>query len=201
LTAYESQRRLTRNYLEGARRKRLSYTPLGLWEAWTDLDAAMKVYVGSIAGFVISVSILYATMNGSANQRSLYLLSYCFLDHVASMVTMASLANSQNTMSAAEASNGTEFLADLMVPTDLLAGSLQFSYNCSGQLLLGRGYCGRSDISRTSTPGHGKRGLQFSQGMCNAMYKLAPAHHSQVTRHTSMDRVHLFEPWRCSEHQ
>ncbi|KAL5114342.1 hypothetical protein ACEQ8H_007779 [Pleosporales sp. CAS-2024a] len=54
LKAYESQRRLTRNYLEGARKKRLSYTPLGLWEAWTDLDAAMKVYVGSIAGFVLS---------------------------------------------------------------------------------------------------------------------------------------------------
>jgi hypothetical protein len=57
LTAYESQRRLTRNYLEGARRKRLSYTPMGLWEAWTDLDAAMKVYVGSIVGFAVSVSI------------------------------------------------------------------------------------------------------------------------------------------------
>jgi hypothetical protein len=56
LAAYESQRRLTRNYLEGARKRRLSYTPQGLWQAWKDLDATSKVYIGSIAGFVISVS-------------------------------------------------------------------------------------------------------------------------------------------------
>jgi hypothetical protein len=57
LTAYESQRRLRRNYLEGARKKRLTYTPSGLWQAWKDLDAATKVYVGSIIGFVITVSL------------------------------------------------------------------------------------------------------------------------------------------------
>lgn len=70
LTAYESQRRLTRNYLEGARKKRLSYTPMGLWEAWTDLDAAMKVYVGSIIGFAVSVSIAAHMATTSANDRS-----------------------------------------------------------------------------------------------------------------------------------
>lgn len=55
LTAYESQRRLRRNYLEGARKRRLSYTPSGLWQAWKDLDAARKVYLGSIAGFLITL--------------------------------------------------------------------------------------------------------------------------------------------------
>jgi len=54
LTAYESQNRLRRNFLEGARKKRISYTPKGLWEAWLSLDAACKVYVGTIAGLVIS---------------------------------------------------------------------------------------------------------------------------------------------------
>jgi hypothetical protein len=67
LTAYESQRRLTRNFLEGARRKRLTYTPRGLWEAWTDLDAAMKVYVGSVAGIIISVSLDQSYIMQSAN--------------------------------------------------------------------------------------------------------------------------------------
>ncbi|KAF2024142.1 hypothetical protein EK21DRAFT_79323 [Setomelanomma holmii] len=55
LTAYESQRRLRRNFLEGARKKRLSYTLKGFWEAWVDLDAARKVYVGSICGMIISL--------------------------------------------------------------------------------------------------------------------------------------------------
>ncbi|OAG18441.1 hypothetical protein CC77DRAFT_190843 [Alternaria alternata] len=54
LTAYESQRRMTRNFLEGARRKRISYTPLGLYEAWRDLDAAKKVYFGTLVGLVLS---------------------------------------------------------------------------------------------------------------------------------------------------
>jgi hypothetical protein len=59
LTAYESQRRLTRNFLEGARRKRLSYTPRGLWDAWIELDAAKKVYVGTVLGLIISVRYNY----------------------------------------------------------------------------------------------------------------------------------------------
>lgn len=46
---------MTRNFLEGARRKRLSYTPRGMWEAWSELDATMKVYVGSIVGMASSV--------------------------------------------------------------------------------------------------------------------------------------------------
>lgn len=54
LTAYESQRRLTRNFLEGARKKRLSFTPRGLCEAWKDLDAAKRVYLGTIVGLIVS---------------------------------------------------------------------------------------------------------------------------------------------------
>ncbi|EUC39131.1 hypothetical protein COCCADRAFT_31859 [Bipolaris zeicola 26-R-13] len=54
LTVYERQNRLTRNFLEGARKKRISYTPRGLYEAWRDLDAAKKVYFGTLAGLAIS---------------------------------------------------------------------------------------------------------------------------------------------------
>lgn len=46
---------MTRDFLEGARKKRISYTPRGLYEAWRDLDPAKKVYVGTVAGLVISV--------------------------------------------------------------------------------------------------------------------------------------------------
>ncbi|PSN74900.1 hypothetical protein BS50DRAFT_540537 [Corynespora cassiicola Philippines] len=55
LKAFDSQRRLQRNFLEGARKKRLSLTPRGLLEAWLDLDAAAKVYVGTIVGLIISL--------------------------------------------------------------------------------------------------------------------------------------------------
>jgi hypothetical protein len=54
LTAYESQRRLTVNFLAGARKKRISYSPRGLVEAWIDLDAASKVYVITVIGLVVS---------------------------------------------------------------------------------------------------------------------------------------------------
>lgn len=54
LTAYESQRRLTRNFLEGARKKRVTYTPQGLYEAWRGIDAARKVYLGTLIGLAIS---------------------------------------------------------------------------------------------------------------------------------------------------
>jgi hypothetical protein len=47
---------MTRNFLEGARRKRVSYTPRGLYEEWRDLDAARKVYLGTYVGLVVSVS-------------------------------------------------------------------------------------------------------------------------------------------------
>jgi hypothetical protein len=56
LKAYESQRRLQKDFLAAARKKRITYTPLGLVEAWLDLDAAAKVYVGTCIGLVISVS-------------------------------------------------------------------------------------------------------------------------------------------------
>ncbi|KAJ4402687.1 hypothetical protein N0V91_007062 [Didymella pomorum] len=54
LTAYESQRRMTRNFLEGARKERLNFTPSGLWRAWQRLDAASKVYVLTVMGLIIS---------------------------------------------------------------------------------------------------------------------------------------------------
>lgn len=52
---YEAQRRMTRNFLEGSRKKRLSYTPRGLWEAWKAVDPAKKIYFGTIAGLVITL--------------------------------------------------------------------------------------------------------------------------------------------------
>jgi hypothetical protein len=52
---------MTRNFLEGARKKRVSYTPRGLYEAWWDLDAARKVYLGTMIGLVISVSESWIT--------------------------------------------------------------------------------------------------------------------------------------------
>lgn len=106
LTAYESQRRLTRNYLEGARRRRLQYTPSGLWQAWTDLDAARKVYVGSIAGFVISVSRPHTKVSTATDSNSSFRLSYYSLDPVDSTQTMASSAKCQITTTAAAALNG-----------------------------------------------------------------------------------------------
>ncbi|KAF2995234.1 hypothetical protein E8E13_002637 [Curvularia kusanoi] len=54
LTAYESQRRMARNFLEGARKERISYTPAGLWRAWINLNAAIKVYVLTLVGLIVS---------------------------------------------------------------------------------------------------------------------------------------------------
>ncbi|KAF1998435.1 hypothetical protein P154DRAFT_578018 [Amniculicola lignicola CBS 123094] len=54
LKAYESQRRLKTDFLAGARKKRFSFTPRGLWDAWLQIDASMKVFVGTIVGLVIS---------------------------------------------------------------------------------------------------------------------------------------------------
>lgn len=49
---------MTRNFLEGARKERLNFTPSGLWRAWQRLDAASKVYVLTVMGLIISVSHL-----------------------------------------------------------------------------------------------------------------------------------------------
>ncbi|KAJ4376770.1 hypothetical protein N0V86_006887 [Didymella sp. IMI 355093] len=54
LTAYESQRRMTRNFLESTRKERTSFTPAGLCRAWKKLDAASKVYVLTLMGLIIS---------------------------------------------------------------------------------------------------------------------------------------------------
>lgn len=47
---------MTRNFLEAARKERLSFTPAGLWRAWQKLDAASKVYALTALGLIISVS-------------------------------------------------------------------------------------------------------------------------------------------------
>lgn len=46
---------MTRNFLEGARKERTSYTPSGLCKIWRTLDAASKVYVLTVLGLIISV--------------------------------------------------------------------------------------------------------------------------------------------------
>jgi hypothetical protein len=107
LTAYESQLRLRRDFLEGARKKRVSYTFRGLWEAWSDLDAAMKVYVGSIAGLILSVHCpLRSQPESTAHSHSSYPLSCSFLARVVSMTSMVSLGRHRVGSHAAEVSNG-----------------------------------------------------------------------------------------------
>lgn len=46
---------MKKDFLAGARKKRVSWTPKGLFEAWLDLDAAAKVYVGTVVGLIVSV--------------------------------------------------------------------------------------------------------------------------------------------------
>ena len=107
LTAYESQRRMTRNFLEGARRKRISYTPLGLYEAWRDLDAAKKVYFGTLVGLVLSVGDdLWWLELQTANGHSSYQPSCCFSAPVVSMMPTVSLVFRPITLSAAEEASG-----------------------------------------------------------------------------------------------
>jgi hypothetical protein len=49
---------MTRNFLEGARKERIQYTPTGLWKAWHNLSAATKVYVLTVVGLIVSVGYL-----------------------------------------------------------------------------------------------------------------------------------------------
>jgi hypothetical protein len=53
---------MQKDFLAGARKKRISYTPRGLVEAWLDLDAAAKVFWGTCIGLVISVSLLISML-------------------------------------------------------------------------------------------------------------------------------------------
>lgn len=55
LTVYENQHRLAENFLDAARKKRVSWTPKGLWEAWQATDAAEKVAIGTLVGLLVSV--------------------------------------------------------------------------------------------------------------------------------------------------
>ncbi|KAF1952118.1 hypothetical protein CC80DRAFT_180269 [Byssothecium circinans] len=54
LKAYESQRRMKKDFLAGARKQRIAYTPRGLLEAWLALDAAAKVNYGTCMLLLIS---------------------------------------------------------------------------------------------------------------------------------------------------
>jgi hypothetical protein len=71
-----------------------------------DLDAAMKVYVGSIAGFVLSVSISDSSCDHITNNYSSSQPSYCSLVHAAFTATMVSLARRLATMVVAEDLSG-----------------------------------------------------------------------------------------------
>lgn len=132
---------MTRNFLEGARKKRISYTPRGLLEAWLDLDAATKVYIGTLIGLTISVCILCDKPKHCTNNDSSFLPYCCSSVRAASMQAMASLESPPTTSSAEED----------------LSGSLPSLCNCFGPCLLAHGFCGRSVISRTFIPGPGKR--------------------------------------------
>ncbi|KAF2849159.1 hypothetical protein T440DRAFT_138711 [Plenodomus tracheiphilus IPT5] len=65
LTAYESQRRMTRNFLEGSRKRHVSSTPRGLYQAWTELDATRQVYFATLIGLVVSVVPSFILFIGS----------------------------------------------------------------------------------------------------------------------------------------
>ena len=132
---------MTRNFLEGARRKRISYTPRGLIEAWFDLDAAKKVYIGTLVGLTISVCILCDKPKHYTNNDSSFLPFCCSSVRAASMPAMASLESPPTTTSAEED----------------LSGSLQSLCSCSGPCSLAHGFCGRSVISRMFIHGPGKR--------------------------------------------
>ncbi|KAF1927138.1 uncharacterized protein M421DRAFT_182368 [Didymella exigua CBS 183.55] len=82
LTAYESQRRMTRNFLEGARKERMSFTPAGLCRAWMHLDAASKIYVLTLMGLIISFVPALVLYFGSRRFHA----SYGFFGTVAGFV-------------------------------------------------------------------------------------------------------------------
>jgi hypothetical protein len=98
---------MTRNFLEGARRKRISYTPLGLYEAWRDLNAAKKVYFGTLVGLVLSVCVSFKCSNVQIiNCGSFCPRSCSSLARVASMIPMVSSESPPIILSAAEEVNG-----------------------------------------------------------------------------------------------
>ncbi|KAF2492512.1 hypothetical protein BU16DRAFT_564963 [Lophium mytilinum] len=79
LKYYESQARLARNYTEGARKKRVIWSPKGLLEAYLRLDAAAKTYVGIILG--LAISFIPSTILYFGSRR--FHRSYGFFGHVA----------------------------------------------------------------------------------------------------------------------
>jgi hypothetical protein len=168
LTAYESQRRLTVNFLAGARKKRISYSPRGLVEAWIDLDAASKVYVITVIGLFVSVSdsATVQKTNSSAHSYSSFLLSYSSLDRVVSMRAMGSLAYLLITLTAVGVLNGRCLSWLSMFVANSAAGSRQSLCSYSGQRWSDLGSYGRFDTSRMCTHGHGRPDWQSLQGMC-----------------------------------
>ena len=142
---------MTRNFLEGARKERMSYTPKGLCRAWKNLDAASKVYVLTVLGLIISVSCFSCSFQRlDADKDSLSLPLSSTLAHAGSTPVTASLGPWLVSWSAAKALNGFH----------------HSSCSSSGQHWLAHGSFGRFDTFRTFTRGHGKPGWPSLQGMC-----------------------------------
>ncbi|KAF2815611.1 uncharacterized protein BDZ99DRAFT_457588 [Mytilinidion resinicola] len=79
LKYYESQERLARNYTEGARKKRITWTPKGILEAYLRLDAAAKTYAWIVVG--LAISFIPSTILYFGSRR--FHRSYGFFGHVA----------------------------------------------------------------------------------------------------------------------
>ena len=100
---------MTRNFLEGARKQRMSYKPTGLYRAWKNLDAASKVYMLTLMGLIMSVSCFsYRVYESDANFQSSPLLLSFTLARVGSTLPTVSLELWLDSWSAAKDSNGAQ---------------------------------------------------------------------------------------------
>jgi hypothetical protein len=98
---------MTRNFLEGARKERIQYTPTGLWKAWINLSAATKVYMLTVVGLIVSVGYLSPPdCQVDADICSSCLRSSFSLARNDSIPPMASSEEPLGSWSAAKALNG-----------------------------------------------------------------------------------------------
>lgn len=98
---------MTRNFLEGARKERIQYTPTGLSKAWINLSAATKVYVLTIVGLIVSVSQFFPPVyQVGAEMCSSCLRSSFSLARNDSILLTASLEDLLGLWSAVRALNG-----------------------------------------------------------------------------------------------
>jgi hypothetical protein len=201
LTAYESQRRLRRNYLEGARKRRLTYTPAGLWQAWKDLDAASKVYCGTIAGFVITVSHLQTVTDINADKHSSSPPSCYSSARADSTEPMVSSVKQQITTCVEEASNG--MTLTLLVPhfTNSTQDSLHLraaildSHYWPMDSLEDPTYQGRPFLGMANQAGN-HRGVSVTLHPI-----LAYSYRPQFTWYTPVDRIYFFESRRSRSYK